>query len=146
MFKKLCDAAPIKIDTLYKFLWWINFTNKWQSVYVRILPYSKNRSNIKLEENYTTFFWPEQFQLWAMNNTDKLVKDNEDSVKYIAKDYILKFNGDQSYYKKPKIGSLTNLVKQKEIVMLLGEDMSSVNEYPAIEHINEFNTFSEMMK
>lgn len=146
MFKKLCDAAPIKIDTLYKFLWWINFTNKWQSVYVRILPYSKNRSNIKLEENYTTFFWPEQFQLWAMNNTDKLVKDNEDTVKYIAKDYILKFNGDQSYYKKPKIGSLTNLVKQKEIVMLLGEDMSSMNEYPSTEYLNEFNTFSEMMK
>jgi hypothetical protein len=147
MFKNLCDAAPIPIDNLYKFLWWINFTNKWQSVYVRILPYSKNRDNIKLEENYTTFFWPEQFQLWAMNNTDKLVKDTEDSVKYVAKDYILKFNGDTSYYKKPKVGSLTNLVKQKEIVMLLGEDMSYVKEYPSdIQYLNETNTFSEMMK
>lgn len=148
MFKRLCDAAPIKIDNLYKFLWWINFTNKWQSVYVRILPYSKNINNIKLQENYTTFYWPEQFQLWAMNNSDRLVKDTEDSVKYIIKDYILDFNGDKSYYSKPKVGSLTNLVKQKEIVMLLNNDMTYTNEFPTpdSEYINQSNTFAEMME
>ena len=148
MFKKLCDAAPVKIDTLYKFLWWINFTNKWQSVYVRILPYSKTIPNIKMQENYTTFYWPEQFQLWSMNNTDILVKDTEDSVKYIIKDYILDFNDDQSYYKKPKVGSLTNLVKQKEIVMLMNDDMSFTKEYPTpdSEYINQDNTFAEMMR
>ena len=147
MFKKLCDAAPIPIDNLYKFLWWINFTNKWQSVYVRILPYSKSIPNIKLQENYTTFYWPEQFQLWAMNNTDILVKDTEESVKYIIKDYILDFNRDQSYYTKPKVGSLTNLVKQKEIVMFMNDDMTYTKEFPTpdSEYINQSNTFAEMM-
>jgi len=145
MFKKLCDAAPIKIDTLYKFLWWINFTNKWQSVYVRILPYSKNRSNIKIEENYTTFYWPKEFQLWSLNNTDKLVKDSEDSVKYITKDYILDFNGDKSYYKKPKIGSLTNLAKQKSLPFLLNRDMVVYEQYPLNDmFINKENTFAEI--
>ena len=148
MFKKLCDAAPIPIDTLYKFLWWINFTNKWQSVYVRVLPYSKNIPNIKILENYTTFYCPEQFQLWAMNNTDRLVRDTEESVKYIIKDYILDFNGDKDYYKKPKVGSLTNLVKQKEIVMFLNDDMTYTKEFPTpdSEYINQNNTFAEMMQ
>jgi hypothetical protein len=145
MFKHLCNAAPIPIDNVYKFFWWINFTNKWQSVYVRILPYAKNRSNIKLEDNYTTFFCPEDFQLWSLNNPDNLVRESLDNVKYIAKDYILDFNGDQSYYKKPKIGSLTNIVKQKEIVMLLNDDMTFTNDYPDSQYWNETNTFSEMM-
>jgi hypothetical protein len=148
MFKHLCAAAPIPIDTLYKFLWWINFTNKWQSVYVRVLPYSKTIGNIKILENYTTFYCPEQFQLWAMNNSDRLVKNTEESVKYIIKDYILAFNGDQSYYSKPKVGSLTNLVKQKEIVMFLNDDMSFTKEFPTpdSEYINQSNTFADMMK
>ena len=101
----------------------------------------------KLQENYTTFYWPEQFQLWSMNNTDVLVKDTEDSVKYIIKDYILDFNRDQSYYTKPKVGSLTNLVKQKEIVMFMNDDMTYTKEFPTpdSEYINQSNTFAEMM-
>lgn len=146
MFKKLCDSAPIAIDNVYKFFWWINFTNKWQSVYVRILPYAKNRGNIKLEDNYTTFFSPEEFQLWSLNNPDNLVKESLDNVKFIAKDYILDFNKDTSYYKKPKVGSLTNIVKQKEIVMLLKDDMTYTQDFPSSsDEFNENNTFLEMM-
>lgn len=145
LFKKLCDAAPIPIDNVYKFFWWINFTNKWQSVYVRILPYARNRAGVKLEDNYTTFFCTDEFQLWSLNNPNNLVKESLDNVKYIAKDYILAFNGDTTYYKKPKIGSLTNIVKQKEIVMTLNKDMSFTNTYPTSELLNEKNTFVEMM-
>ena len=83
-----------------------------------------------------------------MNNSDRLVKNTEESVKYIIKDYILAFNGDQSYYSKPKVGSLTNLVKQKEIVMFLNDDMSFTKEFPTpdSEYINQSNTFADMMK
>jgi len=146
MFKNMCDAAPIAIDDVYKFWWWINFVTKWQSVYVRILPYARTRENIKLEDNYTTFFCPEEFQLWSLNNPNSLIKDSIDMVKYVAKDYILDFNGDTSYYKKPKIGSLSNIVKQKEIVMLLRNDMTYMTDFPLnSEEFNANNTFLGMM-
>lgn len=141
--KKICDAAPIPIDNLYKMLWWINFTTKWQSVYVRMLPYSKNQDTLILEENYTTFFCTKEFQLWAMNNSDSLSGDGTTPSKFVAKKYIVDYNGDSSYYSKPKIGSLTNLATQKTMPMWINEDLNYSYDYPNSSLYNYDNDFME---
>jgi hypothetical protein len=138
--KMICDAAPIPIDTLYKFLWWVNFTTKWQSVYVRMLPYSKNQETLRLEENYTTFFCTKEFQLWSLNNSDSLC---ENGGKYVAKKYIVDYNGDTSYYSKPKIGSLTNLATHKKLPMWIDNNLNYGYNYPDLSLYNYDNDFMD---
>jgi hypothetical protein len=145
IFKKMVDAAPIELNNVYKFFWWINFVTKWQSVYVRILPYSMNKTTLKLEENYTTFYCSEDFQLWSMNNTDKF-SEIDSAGKRIPKQYIVDVNGDKEYLNKPKFGSLAHLVKRKEFVYTMDSDMKFGKEYPTEEYYNYGNDFEKMMK
>jgi hypothetical protein len=139
--KQIVDAAPIPIDTAYKFFWWVNFTTKWQSVYVRILAFAQNQDNIKLEDNYTTFFSTTDFQLWALNNSDTIMADVPSMSKSIAKQYILDYNGDESYLLKPKIGSLGKLARQKSIPMTISNDMIYDYNYPGDNLYNYDNDF-----
>lgn len=139
--EQIVAAAPIELDDIYRFFWWINFTTKWQSVYVRLLPFSQNPKTIKLEENYTTFYYPKDFQLWSMNNTDKFVKDTALSSKYIAKEYICEYNKDWDYMNKPKIGSLSSVFKQKNIPTYITRDMEYHYGYPSADKFNRENDF-----
>lgn len=145
LFQRIVDNAPISLENTYKFFWWINFATKWQSVYVRVLAYAVNKKGIKIEENYTTFYSPLEFQLWAMNNTDSFVKEEPGTSKYIPKKIICDFTKDYSYMKKPKIGSLSTIVKQKEMTYGLYEDMSQTEEYPGEDHYNYGNDFEKLM-
>ena len=144
IFKKIVDAAPVKLDTVYKFFWWINFTTKWHSVYVRPLPFSKNLNTIKFEENYTTFYCTKEFQLWAMNNHDSFIKDTPDTAKYVSKDYIFKYNKDLEYLKKPKIGSLWRMFRQKNIPFTLDQNLKANYNYPDNTMYNYSNDFMEI--
>ena len=144
LFKKIIDAAPIELDTIYKFFWWINFTTKWQSVYMRAIPYSSNPTSIKLEENYTTFYNPPEFQLWAMNNTNSFVKDTANTTKYIPKEYIYNFNKDEHYLKKPKIGSLGRMLERKKIGLTIDNNMNFSDDFPNETCYNYDNDFVKM--
>ena len=141
MFKKLSDNAPIAIDTAYKMFWWVNFTSKWQSVYVRMLSFSKNQSTLKLEENYTSFYSSQDFQLWALNNSDNLFTHASMPYKETLKKYIIDFTKDESYMNKPKIGSLTNVVRQKVAPFTIDIDMNYNYEYPKKDVYNYDNYF-----
>ena len=135
--KKITDAAPIKIDNTFKYFWWINFTTKWQSVYVRMLPFSKNKQTLKLEENYTTFYHTKDFQLWAMNSD---TFENR-RCKQVAKDYIFEYNGDLEYLNKPKIGSLSSLFKNKSTCTYIDSQMNFSKDYPNESFYNYNNDF-----
>lgn len=141
LFLKMAKAAPIAIDTPYKFFWWINFATKWQSVYMRILTYSQNKSSLKMEENYTTFYGTKEFQLWALNNSDNLIGDTINSSKLVAKKYILDYNNDLEYLDKPKIGSLAFIIRQKNMSMMIDENGNFIEHYPTKEYFNYDNDF-----
>lgn len=134
--KKITDAAPVKIDNAFKYFWWLNFTTKWQSVYVRMLPFSKNKHTLKLEENYTTFYHTKNFQLWALNNICE-----KSNPKQVAKEYIFDYNGDLDYLNKPKIGSLSSLFKNKSTSTYIDCEMNYNNDYPNESFYNYNNDF-----
>jgi hypothetical protein len=94
-----------------------------------------------LEENYTSFYCTDEFQLWSLNNTDKFIKNDFNTIKYIAKEYIFNYNKDESYLKKPKIGSLFRLMQRKEMVYSIDENLIVNLEYPNQEHYNYDNDF-----
>lgn len=131
---KVIAAAPIPIETIYHYFWWINFALKWQSVYARTVAYVEPlyQSTVKPEQNYFIFFGPPEMQLWSMNNPDKLVKDNWASYKFHCKDIIYDYNKDADYRdNKLKMGSLISVVSTKPIAKALGNNWQFYNDkYP----------------
>lgn len=104
-------ACPVSIETTYDFLWWANFSMKWQTVSQRVL------ATLDTAERRTVvapmlrhFFRTDDFQRWAMTNPDKKIRDDWPSYKYLLKDIIFEFNGDKRYRKhKIKERSLRGL-------------------------------------
>lgn len=94
--------CPIELNTTFDFLWWFNFSMKYQNVQFRIYP------SVQLPfGTITHFFDTEEFQLWSLNNPDKKIRTTLESYKYIAKDYIYSYHQDDNYRdNKLKVGSL----------------------------------------
>jgi len=124
---KIVENAPIEITSVYHFFWWLNFTLKWQSVYTRTLSYTdpKYEKTLKMEDNYFAFFSDEEMQLWVMNNSDKLIRDDYKSYKYIAKDIIYKFDKNEDYWKnKVKWGSLADVFMTRVPAKFIDDKMN----------------------
>lgn len=94
--------CPIELNTTFDFLWWFNFSMKYQNVQFRIYP------SVQMPfGTITHFFDTEDFQHWSFNNPDKKIKTTLESYKYIAKDYIFAYHQDENYLEnKLKVGSL----------------------------------------
>lgn len=94
--------CPIELNTTFDFLWWFNFSMKYQNVQFRIYP------SVQMPfGSITHFFDTDEFQLWSFNNPDKKIKTTLESYKYVAKDYIYTYHQDDNYLEnKLKVGSL----------------------------------------
>lgn len=147
MFERLKKAAPVDIVTNHDYLWWINFSLKWQSVFLRILHYAtpRNVSNIDLayiNTYYNHFYNTEDFQLWSMNNPDKKIKDTWNTYKWLCKDIIYDYTGDADYRdNKIKHGSLYFLLAQQDSYDFIDESMKFWKELNPQEYYNPNNDF-----
>lgn len=141
VFTKMVEASEIELKNVYQFHWWLNFSTKWQSVYLRILPYCLNRETLKLEENYTTFYHTKDFSLWALNNFESFSTNPEMMGRNTSKQYIFDVNGDVDYLKKPKMYSLQQLVRNKKAVYTIDDNLKYSDDYPGQEYYNIENDF-----
>jgi hypothetical protein len=131
--EKLFIETPISLPTVFHRFWWINFTLKWQCVYLRILAWSQHRyrDNIKPEHNYSTFFHDKDFQLWSMKNSNDLLPSSWNDYKWHSKKMIYDFNKDRDYYlNKTKLGSLNSLCDLKKPLKAIDQNMTFYDEYP----------------
>lgn len=111
-------TCPIKIYSIYDYLWWMNFSMKWQNVTMRLIHgLSKNNTTktFMLDQNIYHFFQSIEFQNWSISNHDiKILKDWK-SYKYIAKEFIYNFHKDQNYLiNKQKEPSLKEVLINKK--------------------------------
>ncbi|MEZ5038853.1 MAG: hypothetical protein R2828_03145 [Saprospiraceae bacterium] len=106
--------SPVEIETYYDYLWWMNFSMKWQNVSLRLL-YGLNRSHHELNTRFFHFFQHTDFQNWSISNHDKKIKRTWNSYKYIAKKYIHDFHPDHEYLlNKEKEPSLKEVLVSKK--------------------------------
>lgn len=119
LFERLMHAAPIPIRSYFEYLWWINFSTKWQNTFMRALSCVAPR-NVPLvtaeyvQTLYTTFYGTDDFQLWSLNNLDKRIKDEWRTYKWVCKDIIYDYTKDADYRdNKIKHGSLRSVVIQQ---------------------------------
>lgn len=118
---------PNGIKSLHDYMWWINFTMKWQAVEFRILSHA--RPDVKLSQEWVNssliHFWnTELWQQWSVSNPDKKVAKDWASYKWVAKELIYEFDRNQQYYtRKTKIPSLPDMVRFKYVSNFITEDL-----------------------
>lgn len=119
LFRELAKKCPSGVRTCFDFFWWLNFSCKWQSVYMRMLGYisplaRKNVSADFIRDNYRCFFFDERFENWSVWNSALKIGKDWSSYKLEAKKFILEFTGDQVYFEnKIKVGSLFFLLQHQ---------------------------------
>jgi hypothetical protein len=99
-YRPITEKAPFKISTAFDFIWWWNFSHKWQGV--------KYRKKCFLPDSIQIvhFFDSKDFQLWSLFNHDKKIYKDIESYKYEAKKIIYAFDKGEGYLKyKKKLGS-----------------------------------------
>jgi len=107
------QKSPVEILTLFDYLWWLNFSLKWQTVSMRLI-HGMDRDYSDLETNVFHFFKSIEFQKWSINNHTKKIKKKWKSYKYVAKEYIYEFHKDDSYLEnKEKEQSLKEVLVSK---------------------------------
>jgi len=147
-FERLAAAAPVSIATNFQFLWWINFSMKWQSVFIRTLSYVPPRRAARItrdyiETNYAPFYCTEDFQRWSLANLDSKIKATWRTYKWPCKDIIYRFTKDADYRdNKIKRGSLYNLLLQQPSYNFIDEAMNFRREIDIRDYYQPDNSFA----
>ena len=147
LFERLKTAAPVAIVTNQDYLWWINFSLKFQTVFMRMLCRTAPRNIARINADYIStyynhFYNTEDFQLWSMNNMDKKIKDQWKTYKWVCKDIIYEYTKDAEYRdNKLKRGSLYFLLLQQEAYNFIDDSMGFHRELDVMEYYNPKNDF-----
>lgn len=123
-FVVLANKCPLSIRMMRDFLWWMNFTCKWQSVALRTLSFTtvfENGARVPLDhvKRFETFFNTVPFQQLAISGELDRWGDNPTAYTYkkAARDFILAHTGWSDYVRtKMKVGSLYNVIRQRKYV------------------------------
>lgn len=102
---ELLNAANlVPIRTIKPMLWWWNFTVKWQEITFRSLSDLQDEGSFR---NVRHFFQTDDFQRWSIVNPDMKIRQDLQSYKWPAEDFIYRYTKDADYLdNKIKIGSL----------------------------------------
>ena len=108
-FSEQIAAFPIEIKDFADFLWWFNFTFKYQWVQLGFV--NNMNFDVTQRNSYSHFFNNIAFQQWAMSNRDAnkefIVANDTTGYKTEFKKYILDILGDKEYFNnKLKVMSL----------------------------------------
>lgn len=106
------NAAPMQIETLFDYIWWMSFVTKWQGVKTRFL-YTMPRISKEFSDPYQYvehFYDSILFQQWSMSRYEDRIRRYHHTYKWVAKDYIFQFTGDKEYRDhKKKVASLRGI-------------------------------------
>lgn len=123
-FSMLANKCPLPVKFMRDFLWWVNFTCKWQSVALRTLSFSNvfenfNRVTFDDVSNFETFFNTVPFQQLAISGLLDRWGESPSPYTYkqAARDFIHQYTGWSTYTRtKIKVGSLYNVIRQRTYV------------------------------
>jgi hypothetical protein len=104
------EQCPTPLETVFDYLWWVNFSLKWQHVSLRI-PVFRGRRPWRTYFALRHFFRRAPFQRWALRHPEIRRIENWRQYKLPAKEYIYAFTKDADYYEnKVKEPSLKHVL------------------------------------
>lgn len=112
MLYDLVNACPVSIDTNHEFLWWLNFSMKWQAVKYRMSMHAPMAWQAEyIAFNVVNFFDSVEYQQWALYTTETKVGGKWNTYKLPAKNLINDIWANEKYktYKTkwPSLPSIT---------------------------------------
>lgn len=120
VYEPFVAAAPFEIRCIYDFLWWFNFSCKWQHVVMRVAQAAD--SVLDYMNDVVHFYRIDYFQQWSMNeHNHRTLKTGRtyNSYKLALRKYIEQFTGDSDYANyKQKIGSLPLKFNSRYLMVL----------------------------
>lgn len=114
MLFAVTEKSPAQLDTVYKFLWWLNFVLSWNVSYTRLMTFSNG--SVLPEQNYAPFYATADFQNWSIANVDVL-----SIQKQAAKDYINEYCDGLMTNNLVKSNSLAAVCYNKPSVFAIDE-------------------------
>lgn len=136
-FKPTITKSLYPITTAWEWVWWVNFTNKWNSVKYRMLQVKGWEDQKNTFRNVHHFYDTLDFQIWSMHNPDKKIKNNLNSYKFVQKKIITDYTGYLDYGNKPKVPSLGNLWQVKGINEGIDTNFNFLTREETIGYINK---------
>ena len=147
-FEEAFKHYNMPIKKLNEFLWFMNFSSKWDVV-CNLIPWTCGLD----KGNTISFFDTKEFQDWSVSNFDILhIYDQKDAFHYKRKmkEFIFNLFKDSEYYFKDKIGSIAYAViyeeknidlnyKSKPFIALLEENDILVTKF----YTKEVSTFEK---
>ncbi len=126
MLYDLVNASPVAIDSNHDFLWWLNFTMKWQAVKYRMSMHAPTASQAQaMAKDVVNFFDSEEFQRWALYTKEPKLGDTWSSYKLPAKKLINDIWPNQNYMMhKTKWPSLPTITRYNNAWGFLWENNS----------------------
>ncbi|MBL4846692.1 MAG: hypothetical protein JKY65_14310 [Planctomycetes bacterium] len=91
------EKAPVPISTAFDFIWWCNFSLKWQQVALRI-PAFRRGAIEPFVRTTRHFFGDPRFQAWSLSNPQVRRIQDWRAYKLEAKKVILDATGDFEYF------------------------------------------------
>eukprot|EP00927_Polykrikos_kofoidii_P041631 TRINITY_DN35484_c0_g2_i1.p1 TRINITY_DN35484_c0_g2~~TRINITY_DN35484_c0_g2_i1.p1 ORF type:complete len:841 (+),score=127.23 TRINITY_DN35484_c0_g2_i1:123-2645(+) len=103
-------AAPIKITTVFDWLWWVTYACKYEHDVTRVF-YNREEVTERIRQNVINFYEPECFHQWSFFHHAEKMPDKRlwASYKLPLKKIILDHTSDRSYFAaKTKVASVRN--------------------------------------
>jgi hypothetical protein len=117
--KQVAAKSPVELKNLRQFFWWLYMCLRWDKTYTRLLGFvDEHKGTLIPEENYIGFFTSDVFQLWAMNNHDKL------EGKPQAKEYILSLYDNDYIRSKVDSNNLSSICYAKPMKFAIDENFN----------------------
>jgi len=136
VYERTTVACPFPIKSCFDWVWWFNFTNKWQHVKYRLLAYKDWEDPRTNFSKIHHFFDTPEWQRWSLDNHDQKIENSLRSYKVAGKKFIIKHTGYDEYITKGKVGSLKNLWKNKGFYEAVDDNLNFITKEYAMEFIN----------
>lgn len=99
--------SPVPIDTVYDFLWWVNFNFKWDECLLsKILNFMTNLDASQSAEFFShslyRFYQQPEMQVWSMLTKDQRREKLTTTGKYFSKRYIHDFDHNELWWANKK--------------------------------------------
>ena len=124
-YAPLVEECPWKIKTFYEFMWWMNFSYKYQHVLLRSLGHGIWNNPKFFYSKLIHFFNTDEFNYWSINNIQQWLSTPNN--KMLANDYIIKFTGIVSYARKTKEPSLQNTWSGTQINIAINDNWEFID-------------------
>jgi hypothetical protein len=134
-YEPTLSACPFPIKTSFDWVWWFNFTNKWQHVKYRLLGHKTWNTPQKSFERIKHFYDTPAWQRWSLDNHDKKIGASFQSYKLAAKAYIVAATGFSDYVTKPKVGSLFQIWRIVEFYEAIDDSFRYLERAEAVRYV-----------